>query len=70
MPDAEFDFHEPYPVGRFDFPKLDSLSKVEQDVNEEGMFLFDREASFSESCLALAIDLTKPIKDFLQSSNN
>lgn len=66
LPNAEFNFHEPYPVGRFDFPKLTTLPKVEQEVNEEGMFLFGREANFKESCLALAVDLTKPIKDFLQ----
>lgn len=65
LPNAEFDFHEPYPIGRFDFPKLATLPKADQEVNDEGMFLFGREADFSESCLALAIDLTEPIKAFV-----
>lgn len=67
LPEADFSFHEPLPIGRGKLPALDTLPHVDQEFNDEGMFLFGREASLDESDLALAVDLTAPIKELLNS---
>lgn len=67
LPEADFSFHEPFPIGRGKLPALDTLPHVDQEFNDEGMFLFGREASLDESDLALAVDLTTPIKELLNN---
>ena len=63
-----FKIHYPYSKNESCFPKLDSLPKAKKKPPKRGMFRFGQEAQLSELQLALAVDLTKPIKDFLQEN--
>ena len=65
LPGSDFSFHEPYPIGKGELPELKELPQAQQEYNQEGMFLFGREADFDETCLSLAVDLLTPINDFL-----
>lgn len=65
LPGADFSFHEPYLIGKGELPELKELPQAQQEYNQEGMFLFGREADFDETCLSLAVDLLTPINDFL-----
>lgn len=63
--DLVFNYHCPYPVGKFYFGPILKLERVEQMPNEASPFLFGHESSMDEDEYAVSHDLMKDVESWV-----
>lgn len=64
----DFDYHMPYPIGNSYFPAIRNLSKIEQEPNFDGPYMFGEESDYTEQCYAADHNLIDDIKDWIDQT--